>query len=129
MAVGDVYDALVEYRDLCVTALADTPDGPPDCVYIDAGVPSYDTVPSLIVYAGGPNVADTFPLSPVLAPAHRISVMGEVDLVSLTAAILRCAPPITEEGALPDTDAHQAAARQTSMDLWAIWNSIKQRHR
>lgn len=130
-SVDDLWLALVEYRDLCKDALADTLDGPPDdcAIYVDSGPPSWDELPSLIVYAGGPAVADTFPLQPYLAPFHRISVMGEVDLVSMTALILRCAAPLTENNALPDVATREKVSRQTSQDLWAILNHVKNAHR
>jgi hypothetical protein len=117
--------------DVAVAALDTLPgddpvlDGAPSCRYIDAGPPSWDSYPCLIVYPGGPALADTLPLSPVLAPAHRIVTMGEVDLVSITTTILRCAAIIDEEGNLPQASAHDVAAYQSSADLWAIWNAIK----
>lgn len=124
-----LYDALTELFDLCVVALADTPDGAPECRHLTPGPPSWDVVPSLFVWAGGPAVADTFPLQPALAPAHRVTTMGQVDLVSITATILRCAPMLTDDGGLPSDQEFTDTTRQTSADLWAIWNHIKQAKR
>jgi len=121
-----LYEAMTEMLDVCVAALADTPDGAPDCRYLAPGPPAWDTYPCLIVYAGGPAIADTFPLQPVLSPGHRVAVMGEVNLVAITATILRCAPVIDEGGQLPQAGEMDAATRQTSADLWATWNHLRQ---
>lgn len=125
----DLFDAMQAYFDACVVALADTPDGPPDCRYLSEGPPPWDVIPSLVVHAGGPAIGDTTPLQPMLAPGHRVQVTGEVNLVSLTATILRCATQIDESGNLPNSEEHAVVALQTSSDLWAIWNHVKQAKR
>lgn len=120
---------MVAFFDVCYAALADTPGGQPECAYVAEGPPAWDVCPCLTVYAGGPQVADTFPLQPSLNPTHRVALWGEVDMVTLTATILRCSPVIGDDGLLPTPAAHAAAAQQTSADLWAIWNHLKQAHR
>lgn len=124
-----LYEALAEVLAVCVTALEDTPDGPPDCRYLAPGPPPWDSMPCLIVYAGGPQVAETLPLAPVLSPGHRVAVMAEVDLVSITATILRCAPALDDAGQMPPLSVFDATTRQTSADLWAVWAHLKQAKR
>jgi hypothetical protein len=122
---GDLYAAMVEFFDACVRALADTPDGAPECRYIAEGAPAWDVCPCLVVHCGGADIGQTFPLQPALATAHRVAVQGEVDLIVLTATILRCAPSLDDQGHLPTPESHALAAQQTSADLWAIWNHLK----
>jgi hypothetical protein len=123
---GDLFAAIQEFFNICVAALADTPAGAPQCAYISPGVPAWDACPCLVVHCGGPVVADTFPLQPALGPDHRVTVHGQVNLIVLTATILRCVPVITEEGGLPQPADFAAATQQTSADLWAIWNHVRQ---
>lgn len=125
MASTDLFAAMDEFFNACYDALADTPGGQPECAYIAEGPPAWDTCPCLVIHAGGPRVADTFPLQPALAPMHRAVIQGQVNLVTLTATILRCSPQIGEDGmTLPTPAEHAAAARETSSDLWAIWNHL-----
>jgi hypothetical protein len=124
---GDLYAAMEEYRDVLLRALEDTPEGAPGYYYICAGPPSWDAFPALIVYAGGPQVADTLPLQPQLAPGHRTATYGEVDLAVMTAVVLRCAVVLGDEESIspPTREQHEAAALQTSCDLWAALNHLK----
>jgi len=121
---SDLYAAAQEFLVGCWNALADTPDGSPSCYYISPGPPAWDMCPCLIVHASGPQQADTFPLVPALAPGHRPNVQGLVNLVTLTATILRCIPTVGENGELPDPTDVEAAAQQTYADLWAVHNHI-----
>lgn len=121
----DLIHLMQEYLDACVAALATTVGGVPDCVYLSEGPPPWDVIPSLVVHCGGPALGDTGPLQPMLAPGHRIQTTGEVNLVTLTATVLRCATQIDDEGNLPTAEEHLAVATQTSSDLWAIWNTVK----
>jgi hypothetical protein len=126
MAAGDLYAALVEYLNACHAALADTPAGSPSCFYVSSGPPAWDSLDCLIVHAGGPAIADTLPLQPSLSTLHRATVQGSVNLVAMTATILRCAASMHDDDALPPTIAEQnAVAEQTSADLWAIWNYVQ----
>lgn len=128
MAEGNVhglYDALDEFFEVCKTALATTIGGLPECAYISPGPPAWDACPCLIVYAGGPAVGDTFPLQPALAPLHRVQLERQVNLVPLTAIILRCQPAIDENGILPQPEENAAAAREVLEDAWALWNHLR----
>lgn len=133
MAVPDganlLWDALNELLDRVVIALGDTNDGPPACRYISEGPPVWDAVPSLVVWAGAPALADTFPLQPSLAPGHRATVQGQVNLVTITTTILRCATTLDNAGKTPPPAAHAAVAQQISQDIWAIWNHLNKAKR
>jgi hypothetical protein len=120
----DLYDLAVEYLDACTVALADTPDGVPECVYVSPGPPVWDVCPALMVHVGGPVIGDTLPLQPMLAPLHRVQITGEVILVSLTATVLRCAPVLDNDGKI-DLSEMGPATRQINADLWAIWNHVR----
>lgn len=128
MAEGSVhglYEALEEFYAVCKTALASTDGGLPDCNYIAAGPPAWDSCPCLIVWAGGPAVGNTFPLQPALAPMHRVQLERQVNLVPMTAISLRCQPLIDEHGHLPSPEEHAAAARLVLEDAWALWNHLR----
>lgn len=121
----DLFNALVEFFNVCCTALSTTPAGCPECSFVAEGPPPFDVLPSLMVWVGGPALGDTFALQPALAPGHRVAVMGEVNLISMTAAIIRCAASMDEEGDLPSAAEHTAVTRQINADLWAIWNHVR----
>lgn len=125
----DLFDAMQAFFDVCLAALADTPAGAPECAYMTPGPPAWDSMPCLIVHTPGPSVADTFPLQPVLGPAHRIASYGSVNLIGITATILRCAPVLTEGGDLPSIAEFTAATQQSSADVWAIWNHVQEAKR
>lgn len=122
---SDLFAIADEYLDACVLALADTPEGPPDRCFVSPGVPAWDCPDQLTVHVGAPLVADTLPLQPSLAPTHRVTVQAEVDIIVLTATILRCVPTIDDFGNLPSPAAIDAASQQVCADLWAIWNHVK----
>lgn len=128
---GDLFGALQEFFDACLLALEDTPDGPPPCAYISAGPPAYDQAECLIVHLAGPFVGDTFPLHPALAPLHRATTHGQVNLVTFTATILRCAVLLDGDQPqdLPSPAHHAATAAQCCADLWSIWNHLLYRKR
>lgn len=120
----DLQQLAQQYLDACALALQDTAEGPPDCQFISPGPPAWDTCPCLMVHTSGPAIADTYPLVPSLAPGHRMAVQGLVNIVSVTATILRCVPGIDEDGTLPTPAENTAAAAQTNSDLWAIWSRL-----
>lgn len=115
----DLFDLCEEYLEACVSALG---SDVPDRRFVNYGPPAWDCPEQLTVHAGGPVVADTLPLQPSLEPAHRAAVQGMVNMVSLTATILRCVPMIEEDGDAPSPQDIEVASRQTCSDVWAIWN-------
>lgn len=123
---GDLYACAQEFLAAVLDALDTTDEGAPACYFISPGPPIYDFVPCLTVHIGGPALADTFPLQPSMATGHRITQAGEVNLINMTATILRCAPEISDENPLPSPDAENAASAIMYADLWAIWMNLKQ---
>lgn len=122
----DLHAACLELQEACLVALADTPDGAPECSYISPGPPPWDTFPCLIVYAVGPAPGDTFPLQPALAPGHRVTTNGQVNLVTITATILRCAWEVADDAPeVIDPAAITKTAEQTNADVWALWNHLR----
>lgn len=126
---GDLLAAMQEFFDACVEALETTVGGVPECRYISEGPPPWDTIPSLMVHTVGPVLGDTLPLQPMLQPGHRVTVTGQVNLVGLTATILRCATVINDSGELPTPAEHLAVTTLITQDVWAIWNVVKQKKR
>lgn len=131
---GDLYAAAQELLAACVVALEDSPGGPimDASTAIWPGLPSYDCVPALYVHAGGPSVADTYPLQPPLQPAQRMVTTGMVLLAQFTITVLRCVPVLEQDGqtiALPSPAELGAAAEEVYGDLWAIWNYLIFAHR
>lgn len=128
MTATALYDAAAEYLAACVAALnSETTSGAPERRFVTNGPPAWDCCPQLTVHVGGPAVADTA-ATRTLGPGHRIATTGFVNMVSMTATILRCAP-IIEGNTLPSPAALAAAAAEMDADLWAIWNWIATRKR
>lgn len=123
-SVDDLYNAMNELFELVIIALEDTIDGPPTCQFLSEGPPIIDTIPCVTVWLGAPAIADTFPLQPSLQPGHRATTQGQVNLVTITTTIIRCGSVPPNSGKPPTAAQHAAVTRQTSQDLWAIWNHI-----
>lgn len=123
MAASDLYDLCDEYLSACAAAVATTPGGAIDRAFVSPGPPAWDCCPQLSVHAGGPAEGDTAPLSPPLQPGHRPKV-GIVNVVAMTATVLRCVPTVDEGGRFPSPLAIDAAAQETIADVWAIWNHL-----
>ena len=122
--LDDAYDAAAEYLALCQQALATTPAGALGRAYVSPGVPVWDC-DQVTVHVGGPVIADTQPTSPAMAPGLRITYVDVLNVVNLTATVLRCIPILDEEGAPPPAAELDAAARVVDADLWAIWNHLR----
>jgi hypothetical protein len=125
VASGDLFSLANEYLNACLAALADTPGGPPQRYFVSPGPPAWDCPEMLAVHVGGPAVADTFPLQPVLASMHRIAVNAEVDIITMTATILRCGPALDNDTVLPSPQELDQLSLQTLSDVWCIWNYVK----
>ena len=124
---GDLYRGLTNFFEVCKAALAaDTPDGLPDCAYVTEGPPAWDSCPCVMAWTGAPEVGDTFPLQPSLAPMHRVQLERQVNLVSYTVVVLRCQPLINERGDLPTPAEHAQATEQINADMWALWNWLRE---
>lgn len=124
MAARDLFTAANEYLVACHEALATTQEGAPTRYFISPGPPAWDCPDQLTVHVGGPSVADTLPQG-VLDPGHRATVTGQVNLVVLTATILRCAPTVDDDGNFPTPQQLDAASTVLLDDLWAIWNYVR----
>ena len=131
-AATDLFDLCHELLEACSEALAFTPGGTIDRVYVSPGSPPWDCT-QLTVYAGGPVVGDTAPLQPPLQPGHRVDDVGQVNLITLVATVIRCCVPMpttdNQDVWFPPADEIEAVARQTLADVWAIWNHVATRKR
>lgn len=123
---GDLHALAVEYLDAVDAALATTDAGPILRKFVSHGPPPWDCCPMLAVHVGGPSVAETGIPAGTLASGVRIAGGMEVDLVALTATVIRCGPAWPSEGEdFPTTEANTAAAAATNADLWATWSYVK----
>lgn len=134
MASGDLWAAAVELIDAAADCLAtDSINGAPAYQAIWQGLPPFDFAPSLHVHAGGPSVADTYPLQPPLQPWQRTVTTGYVSLVMLTITIVREVPvPIQTGGqtvTMPFPQDVNATTEICYADLWSIWNGLIRKHR
>lgn len=132
MAVDSLYDLAREYLVACEEAVALTPGGVIARSFVSAGAPSFDCPDQLSVHAGGPAEAETELTAPPLAPGHRSGEIGLVNIVALTATIIRCSPTVAESrGKLvfPKPAELDAVARDTMSDVWAVWNHVRTRYR
>lgn len=127
-AATDLYDLCGEYLQACIDALAGAPGGPIDRAFVSPGPPAWDCPEQLTVHAGGPVIGDTMPLSPPLQTGHRIEETGTLNLVTMTATVLRCSPSVSGRG-MPSPVELDAAAQNTLGDVWAIWNFLVSRKR
>lgn len=125
-------DAAKEYLAAVQAALATTDNPPLDRAYVSPGVPPWDCS-QVAVYVGSAVEADTAPLMPPLQPAHRVGGHRMLNMVTLTAVVIRCCVPTpTGEGPnllFPAAAEMQAVSDQTNADLWAIWNHLAQMKR
>lgn len=122
---SDLFALANEYLEACSAALIDTPGGPIARAFVSPGLPSWDCCPQLSVHVGSPALADTAPLSPILAPGHRATVQGQLNLISLTATVLRCAPTMAANGDFPLPATIDVCSRESYADLWSIWNHLR----
>lgn len=129
MGVGDLYTLCAELLAACEEAIAAAPGGPIGRSFVAPGPPAWDCCPQLTVHAGGPAEGDTAPLDPPLQPGHRHADAGAVNLVQMTATVIRCVPTVEALGVFPPAAAMDAAAQQTLGDVWAIWNHLRSRYR
>lgn len=124
----DLWNLANEYLKACVAALETTPAGAPQRVYVSPGPPAWDCCPQLTVHVGGPVVAATSPGGGALADGHRMAVAGMVNLIDLTATIIRCAPGIREDSEPAPPEDFDRCSAYTLADLWSIWNYITSAH-
>jgi hypothetical protein len=129
---SDLQDAAKEYLAAVVAALATTDNPPLNRAFVSPGVPAWDCS-QVAVYVGAAVAADTAPLMPPLQPAHRVAAGMLLNMVTLTAVVIRCCVPTpTGEGSnllFPSGESMQEVSDQTNADVWAIWNHLAQMKR
>lgn len=126
-ASTDLNDVAAEYLEICNVALADTPGGQLDRRYVSVGLPAFDCCDpgQLTVHVGGALEADTAPVAPALQAGHRIQTTGVVNMIVLTATVIRCVPVASTDGKnVPTIVQLSAASEKIDADLWAIWNHL-----
>lgn len=124
-----LHEAALEYLDACAAALDElVPDGAPGLRYVSHGLPAIDCCPMLTVHVGNVLDASTHVGTGVLGPLHRIATTGVVNLVTMTATLVRCSPG-TNNGDAASAAVQTAFAAKTNADLWAIRNWVPARVR
>jgi hypothetical protein len=130
--VGDLQAAAKAYLAACQESLDLTENEPLARAYVSPGVPPWDCS-QIAVYVGSAVEADTAPLMPPLQPARRVDQGRMLNMVTLTAVVIRCCvPQPTGEGPnllYPSAASMEAVSDQTNADLWAIWNHVSAKKR
>jgi len=120
--VNSTYELSQAFLGVCEDALASTAGGIPDLSYIYPVSPPVDCCPALIVWMNSLSEETTSPFSPPAATGHRAS-FGRLNLVGLTVWILRCSPPINQNGSIDLTEIAYTA-QVVQQDGWALWCGI-----
>lgn len=128
MAAQDkLYEMCRELADAVQAATALSPGGEIEGAFVSPGLPSFDCPPMIAVHVGGAQQADTVPLAPPLQPGERADVTGSVNLVAVTATIVRCVVALKKSAGraiLPSFAAQEADAKNTLGDVWVVWNHL-----
>lgn len=125
VTVSDVNSTYVlsnQYLSLCADLLDTTAGGSPDLAYVYPVQPVIDCCPALIVFMPRLTEEQTSPLTPPAATGHRAQ-FGRVNLVTLTAWVLRCSPRMSDDGSVNVTEVLYVA-QQVQQDGWVLWNGI-----
>lgn len=124
MAAEDLYELANEYLRACADALALTEAGTPERVCLSPGPPAWDCCDQLTVHVGMPgiSVGETRVDPGALGAGHRVASLQMVNLVTMTATILRCAPTVGQDGSLPTVEQMNDASKRVYEDVWAVWN-------
>ena len=120
--VDSTYLLSQQFLDVCETALASTIAGTPDLSYVYPVEPVIDCCPALIVFLSALTEESTSPFTPTAAMGMR-AAFGRLNLVTLNAWILRCAPRANADGSIDVTEI-ESVAEQVQQDAWALWNGI-----
>ena len=120
--VDSTYLLSQQFLGVCETALAATTDGTPALSYVYPVETVIDCCPALIVFMSGLTEETTSPLTPPAAAGLR-AAFGRLNLVTLNAWILRCAPRTNADGSIDVTEI-EGVAEQVQQDAWALWNGI-----
>lgn len=122
--VASLNDRAGELLQAVVDALDTTPARAPADRFVSPGTPAFDCCPFVCVQTLTLGLADTAPLQPPLQPAQRAQ-LGNVNLATLVAYIVRCVPVPDDGGNPPSAAALTAAGTTMNADGWAVWNHLK----
>lgn len=124
MAASDIFDLAAEWLAVCSDACQPQGAIPDDSIFVSSDPPAMDCAPQLTVHTTGNVEAPTSPQG-VIQDGQRAR-MPTLHFVGLVATIIRCAPVPDNRGNPPGRVEKEAAAAQTSSDLWAIINFTRQ---
>lgn len=124
MASSDLYDLCRELLEACAEALTFSINGAPPRQFVSAGLPAFDCE-QLTVHAGGTTEAYTLPVEPPMQPGLRAATTAKLNLVQMTATIIRCSTGIpTNTKTAPSPVKLDNDAKVVLADLWVIWNHL-----
>jgi hypothetical protein len=129
--VSTLTDYAAELLDACSAAVATTIGGPIGRAFVASAVPALDCCPQLTVHVGGLQLEQTSPSTPVTAPGHKLTTTGMLILAVYVVTVVRCQPVGSENRQVwvaPTPAELAAAAIASDQDLWAIWNTVAQKH-
>ncbi len=122
--VDTLYAFAVELLGVSSAALSTTVGGSIGRAFVSPTLPALDCCPQLTVDVRTLSLELTSPTTPITALGHRVgSAPGALILATLVITVARCTPTV-QQNSLPSVAAMQASARETTEDLWAIWNAI-----
>jgi hypothetical protein len=119
---ADIFDLCAEWLAALEDAVATTHGGAIDRAFVTNSLPAFDCCPQLTVHPGSLVYGETQPVSPPLQLGQRGTKQPAVNLINLTCVVVRCAANGTDANPIPDTADLEVVARDTTEDLWAIWN-------
>lgn len=121
--VTTLYTYAGEILDVASDAVAVTFGGAIDRAFVSTTRPALDCCPQLTVDLRSLNVEVTSPNVPAPAAGQRIR-LRVVFVAGFVVTVVRCSADADLQG--PSTAGIAEVARQTSEDLWAVWNALKQ---
>lgn len=107
-------------KQIAADALTYTTEGTPSQVFQSPASPADDCCPSLIVWVDNLSEANT---SPGGIDAGRRTAYGRVNLATVVIRVMRCAPAVSNTGAVLPA-ANEAVAAQVNEDAWILWNAL-----
>lgn len=116
-----------EILAVAADAVATTIGGPIDRAFVSTTRPALDCCPQLTVDLRSFVVEQLSPSTPVAAAGQR-SKLRIVYVAGYVVTVVRCSTAAdVSQGGLPATGPIAALALETSEDLWAVWNAVRQK--
>lgn len=120
--VATLFDFADELLTVANQALATTVGGAIDRAFVSPTLPALDCCAQLTVDVRSIQFETTSPTNPLPAIGHRAT--NALYLAVLVITVARCAP-VVGQNTLPSIADMETSSRETTEDLWAIWNTLQ----